>query len=117
MQDLLDHLSKDHPEGLILYISGSITITTIQIINRLEFKKGLKGKNELWESPEIILYLFCWIFPHVLMVDQFLQMKLSTEGWFFMGVLLLFGLTGRWGLEWLATIRTGKQIEKDELPK
>lgn len=125
LQDLLDHFfnSKDHLEGLFLYVCGSVTVTIVHIRNEKVFIEGLKGENKLFEAPEVILYLFCWIFPHVLMIDQFLQLKLSIEGWYFMGVLLLFGLTGRWGLQWLSSIRTGKDIKEedktktDELPK
>lgn len=116
IKDFLDHFlnSKDHLEGLFLYIFGAITVTIIQIRNEKQFIEGLKGKNKQFEAPEIILYIFCWLFPHMIMADQFLQFHLSIEGWYFMGILLLFGLTGRWGLEWLNSMRTGKVIEEQK---
>jgi hypothetical protein len=115
---LIDHLNQESSEGLILYFFGAITITIVHIKNEKDWVVGLKGSNGLWEAPEIALYIFFWIAPHVVMADAFLKLEPSTECWIFLGCLLLFALTGRWGLEWLLAFR-GKQstvstIEKTE---
>lgn len=105
--DLFNHLLSAHPDGIILYIGGSATLTWVQIAYRAEVTKGLKGTNGLWEAPEWIIYLFSWFFPHMIMADQFLGLKASESAWLFMSALLLFALTGRFGLEWLLAMKTG----------
>lgn len=113
IDSIIEHVVK-HPEGMVVYSAGAITFTWLQIYFRAEVIRGLKGPNKEWESPEWIVYLFSWLFPHVIMADQFLDMELSTEGWFFMMALLLFGIAGRFGLEWLLAMKTGKK--PDETP-
>lgn len=102
---LVDHLNQESSEGIILYFFGAITVTIVHLKFASQWVVGLKGDNKLWEAPEIALYLFFWIFPHVVMADSFLKMEPSTECWVFLGCLLLFSLTGRWGLEWLLAFR------------
>lgn len=102
---LIDHLNQESSEGIILYFFGAITVTIVHLKFASQWVVGLKGDNKLWEAPEIALYLFFWIFPHVVMADAFLKMEPSTECWVFLGCLLLFSLTGRWGLEWLLAFR------------
>jgi hypothetical protein len=91
---------------LVLYTLGSITITWVQLYHKKDVVIGLKGSNGLWESPEWIVYISTWIFPHMLMASGFLKMVFPVEAWIFMGGLIMFGLTGRWGLEWLLALRT-----------
>lgn len=102
-----DFFKQADPVGLLLYTMGTITVTTIQLVNRKEFIRGLKGDNGRFDSPEIVIYLFIWIFPHFLMADAWLSLKLSTEGYLFLTAMLLFTLTGRWGLEWLLKLKGG----------
>lgn len=109
IDNIIEHVIT-HPEGMLLYAAGATTFTAIQIYFRSEIVRGLKGKNGEWESPEWTVYLFCWLFPHVIMADQFLNMELSTEGWFFMAALLLFAIAGRFGLEWLLALKTGSKV-------
>lgn len=116
MDQILDTLLKlinnsRHLEGLILYCIGSISITIVHLKNLSEWKKGLKGDNGLWESPEITIYLWLWLFPHVIMSVLFLQYTPPTYFWYFMGACLLFSLLGRWGFEWLLSLRS-IQVEK-----
>jgi hypothetical protein len=98
---------KEHPEGMLLYIFGSTAITTVHVYYRAEFVSGLKGPNGHFEAPEICIYLFTHLFPHMIMADQFLGLLASNMCWYFMMVLLLFGLTGRFGLEWLLAFKNG----------
>lgn len=119
---IIEFFKEADPVGLFLYIMGTITVTIIEIFFFKEFTKGLKGENGEFETPEIIIYLFIWLFPHFLMADAFLSKPLSGYGYMFLGALLLFGLAGRWGLEWLIRMKSvfnGPIIteKKEEKPK
>lgn len=102
-----DHITPDHFEGMMLYIFGAISVTLVHLRNGSEWRTGLKGINGHWESPEVCIYLFSWIFPHMIMADQFLGLKASDFAWYFMLGLLAFALTGRFGLEWLLAFKSG----------
>lgn len=101
LNDFIKNLTPGHFEGMLLYVFGSISITRVHFVYAKEWTEGLKGDNKLWEAPEIVVYLFCWLYPHVIMASVFLEMKVETYVWYFMGAILLFSLTGRWGFEWL----------------
>ena len=90
-----------------MYICGSITMTWIQIYHKKDVVEGLKGDNGKWESPEWLVYLASWLFPQMIMASGFMNFTFPIEAWLFMGGLVLFGLTGRWGLEWLLSLRYG----------
>jgi len=111
--DFINNLTPGHFEGMLLYILGSISITRVHIIYAKEWTEGLKGMNKLWEAPEIVVYLFCWLYPHIIMASAFLNMKVEIEVWYFLGAILLFSLTGRWGLEALLSW-SGKLPDKKE---
>lgn len=103
-QKIIEHLSTGpHFIGLLLYISGAITMTLVQVRNGYDFKVGLKGKNGLWEAPEITVYLWLWLFPHFVMSITFLDFRPPDMVYYFMGAILLFALTGRWGIEYVLT--------------
>jgi hypothetical protein len=114
MEKILDHFLGDihHIEGWILYIAGAITITKVQIRYAKEYVQGLKGPNTLFEAPEILLHLFNFLWPHILMQQFFLVDTPSVYAWMFLAVLVLFGLTGRWGLEWLAAMKNGTSVKE-----
>jgi hypothetical protein len=111
----LENLTPGHFEGLLLYICGAITITWVQLHFKNQVVEGLKGENGKWEAPEWLVYISAWIFPHMIMANGFLGMSFSLEAWLLIGSLTMFGLTGRWGLEWLYSMKTGnKPTEKTE---
>lgn len=107
IESVITHVISVPPEGMLLYVCGAITVTWVQIANKAEVQRGLKGENGLWEAPEWIIYLFTWLFPHMVMADQFLGLKASDFAWWFMLGLLLFALTGRFGLQWLLAFKSG----------
>lgn len=118
LHKLLTHIVAEHPEGMLLYLFGALTITLIHLINSREWRIGLKGENKIWEAPEICIYLFTWLFPHMIMADQFLALKASDLCWYFMLGLLAFGLTGRFGLNWLLAFKNGQsKVTETDLPK
>lgn len=96
--------------GMLCYIFGSISMLYVDIRNQKEVTNGLKGTNGLWDAPEWIAYKASWVFPHMLMASGFLKMEFPTYAWMLMGGLILFALTGRWGLEWLASLRSGTPL-------
>jgi len=54
------------------------------------------------------------------MADAFLGYVMSDAAWIGIGFLFLYGFTGRWGLEWLSsmkgtTITTTSQSKKVEI--
>ncbi len=110
IKDFLNHFHSEHFEGMILYVFGAISITWVHLYNMKDWRIGLRGDNGKWESPEICIYLFSWIFPHTIMADQFLQLKASEWVWWFELGLLMFGLTGRFGLEWLLAFKNGSTV-------
>lgn len=116
LHNLLHHIVTEHPEGMLLYSLGAITVTIVHLVNVIEWRIGLKGKNGLWESPEICIYLFTWMFPHMIMADQFLGLKASDLCWYFMLGLLMFGLTGRFGLEWILAFKSGQRSVTTDPP-
>lgn len=116
--DFINHIATEHPEGILLYLFGSVTITWVHLVNRKEVIEGFKGANRMWETPEWTVYIFTFLFPHMIMADQFLGLKASDFAWWFMLSLLLFSLAGRWGLEWLLAFKNGtkapEEPKKDE---
>lgn len=102
-------------QGMLLFVCGTVVITTLHIIHWKHFIVGLKGENGLWESPEILTYLITWLLPEFLMADAWLGLKLSDAGYLILGEIVLFALMGRLGLEYMMTKRgttfTEKKIE------
>ncbi len=108
INNFFHHLeAAGHFEGMMLYIFGAITVTFVHIKFAKEWSAGLRGTNGLWDAPEICIYIFTYIYPHMIMADQFLGLKASDMAWYFMMGLLAFGLTGRFGLEWLLAFKNG----------
>lgn len=106
-KEFLQSITPGHLEGIVMYVCGSITMTWIQIYHKKDVVEGLKGDNGKWESPEWLVYLASWLFPQMIMASGFMKFTFPIEAWLFMGGLVLFGLTGRWGLEWLLSLRYG----------
>lgn len=102
----IDKLTPGHFEGLVMYVAGTITITWVHLHHKKEVVLGLKGSNGMWEAPEWIVYIATWIFPHMIMSSGFMNVKFPDWAWWLMTGLVAFGLTGRWGLEWLLAMKT-----------
>lgn len=80
-------------------------MTIIHLVFKKEWTAGLKGANGLWEGPEILSYLCFWIFPIMIFSSGFLQVNYPEWAWVLIMGFMLFGLTGRWGLEWLLAFK------------
>lgn len=109
-QEFLNAITPGHLEGIVMYICGSITMTWIQLHHKKDVVIGLKGDNGMWESPEWLVYQASWLFPQMIMASGFMNVNFPGEVWLFMGGIVMFGLTGRWGLEWLLSIRSGTNV-------
>ena len=118
IESVISHLLKITPEGMILYLCGAITMTWVQLAHRKEVIIGLKGENGLWEGPEWVLYVCTWLFPHMIMADVFLGLKSATDWpwWLILG-LVMYGLTGRFGLQWLLAFKSGSNKVEEDKPK
>jgi hypothetical protein len=103
----VSYLTPGHLEGLILFVGSTLIMTWVQIKFSDEWRAGLKGPNGYWEGPEILLYICFWLFPPMVLADIFLQLKASELVWYIFLACIFFGLTGRWGLEWLLAFKSG----------
>jgi len=105
--DLVDkyvtYLTPEHS----LFIASTLIMTGVHLFFRKEWTAGLKGVNGLWEGPEIVLYICLWLFPPMISASFFLQLKVEAIVWYVFVACLFFGLTGRFGLEWLLAFKSG----------
>lgn len=114
----ISYLTPGHAEGVILFLISSVIMTIVQIYFLKEWTEGLKGINRYWEGPEILLYVAIWMWPPMSFADIFLQLKASDIVWYMWGASLFFGLTGRFGLEWLLAFKSGaNQVTTTEIKK
>lgn len=103
----VSYLTPGHLEGLLLFIGSTFIMTGVHIYFLKEWREGLKGVNGYWEGPEILLYICLWLFPPMVSASFFLQLKVDDMVWWVFTACLFFGLTGRWGLEWLLAFKGG----------
>jgi hypothetical protein len=107
LDKFISYLSHDRVEGVVLFLLSTVIMLALQLYHLRQWTHGLKGDNDRWEGPEILLYILIWMFPPMIFAEIFLQMKLSeTVWWIYLG-LTAFCLVGRWGLEWLLAFKTG----------
>lgn len=113
-QRLIEALEKaitTNAQGMLLFVCGTIVMTFLHILHGKQLVVGLKGDNGLWESPEWLTYIVTWMLPEFLMADAWLGLRLSDAGYIILGELVLFGLMGRLGLEYMMSIR-GRTISE-----
>jgi len=105
MKELIANISPGQFEGILLYVIGALSSTIVKLHYRKNWSKGLMGANMTWESPEVLLVILFVFFDHIIMAHVFLKFEISDSVLWFLAGLFLYGFTGRWGLEWLASIR------------
>lgn len=115
LHHVFEHLAKEHLENLFFYFLSSIVMIAIMIKNDASFRNGLHGTNGLFEAPEIVTYIWVWLFPQVILAVLFLKYEPQEWFWLFMGICLLFALAGRDGIQMLFNWRGSKTtiIEKE----
>jgi hypothetical protein len=120
--DFFKHVIAEHPENVFFYLIGSTILTAVIVRNERVFRKGLEGANGLFEAPEIVIYLWVWLFPQSILAVLFLDLKPPDMFWFFMLGCLLFAFAGRDGvyalLNWRGvTMTKTTTTEKTEISK
>lgn len=113
----LTDLFVNHPEGMFLYTGGTLTIIVINLHYKKVWDDGAKGTNGMWDLPEILAVLFGrWLLPQMVLASYTLpEVAIVPEyAWWVTAFIIFFALTGRWGLEWLGTIKGTTVIKKEK---
>ena len=115
LHHLFEHIFKEHPEKIFFYFVSSVVMITIIVKNDKEIRTGLRGHNALLEAPEIVTYIWTYLFPQVILGVMFLELNPPEYLWWFMLFCLLFALSGREGIQMLFNWRGNKTtvIEKE----
>lgn len=112
--EFLTSLFVNYPEGMFLYTGGVLTITVVNIIYKKAWDEGAKGINGLWDMPEQMFVIYVrWIIPNMLIAAYCLPQVVSVTDALlvFASGFALYSLTGRWGLEWLSTMKNGGSVK------
>jgi hypothetical protein len=113
MIELIDSYFKylsNHPTMLNSIGLWTVSMTMVYIIlfkYRERMIAGMSGANNLWDSPEIIGYIVCWIFPPVLFYSAFFNVELPSWVWYFTAFCVAYTLGGKWLLEWVLAFKAG----------
>lgn len=105
-------MTPDHSIGLLLYMSGTITILLFDVFYIKKIIEDIRGIDG-WVSPEVVKILFILIFPHIIMADAWLGLGPSVEGWLFITIIAIFTIADRWGLMWLSSFKSRTSIAKE----
>lgn len=103
----------------VFWFISSVTILVVQLHYKKEWDKGAIGKNGIWDMPEQLLTKWGWIVPQCFVAAWFVPSvgkNVPDMAWWFVLAITAFGLTGRWGLEWLAKMK-GVDIKTTEEDK
>ena len=85
--------------AIILYIAHIALFFFLGKKYGNELIEGLKGENNKWDAPEIIIALWIVLFPAMLLSNLFLDYEISTPILASMDLILVFALGGRAYLE------------------
>lgn len=113
---MIDGLSNTEVIGLFLFILMNATLILALIMFRKDIVAGLKGKDILFEMPEVIVFIYLYVFPSAFIAAICVPsiVKIDIMGWMFMMLVTLFGLAGRFGLNFLLAFRAGKDRVEDK---
>lgn len=116
--EALKHTIAENPQGMLLFIMGSIMITILHLIYRKEVVTGFKGDDLKWQHTEWILYLFSWLFPYILIGNSCRVMVSPDWVWYFLGFILIYGLMGSKGIQAILAWKNGSTgVPPTEEPK
>ncbi len=103
-------LSNAEVIGLFLFLLMNFTLIGALVMFRKDIVAGLKGKDVLFEMPEVIVFIYLYVFPSIFIAACTVPsiVKIDIMGWMFMMLVVLFGLAGRFGLNFLLAFRAGK---------
>lgn len=57
-----------------------------------EMRRGLKGSDKLWQSPEGFVYIFLWILPGMVITSFCLKYDIDTKIMYIIETILLVAL-------------------------
>lgn len=101
-KDIWEELIKAiaaNPQGMLLFLLGSAVVTLIQLAYRKEVIRGYKGANGFMESQEWTMYVFSWVWPEIVMGAATGVMNPQDWVWYFLLIMMAYGLTGNKGVE------------------
>jgi hypothetical protein len=110
-------LTPGHFEGMLLYMISATVMEWVQWKFKTEVTHGFKGANGMWEAPEWIVYIAARILPHMILASGFLQVQFPEIAWYTIIGVIFFGLTGRFGLEWLLSFKNGSALPPNNPPQ
>lgn len=86
---VVDKFSPQFIEGWILFVLASAYIHfKVHYQHGDEIARGLKGENGMWEAPEVVIYIWMYLWPPVIMANLFLGITLGDQEWDFMKTIL-----------------------------
>lgn len=89
------------PEGLSQILAYILFFTVLGWFGVFSFRHGsgivddLKGSDKRWQPEEVIIIVWLFIFPVLVISDLFLNLEASDKVWYGMDLILLFALGGK----------------------
>lgn len=71
------------------------------IKNHKEFLAAIKGKDKILQVTEICIYVWVRLFPLVILVDLFLDYKISPQAWYSLDAIFFILIVGDLGHKYL----------------
>lgn len=87
--------------AIIIYIAHVVLFFFLGSLYGKDIIKGLKGKNNEWDAPEVIVALWVLVFIIVMLANLFLDFEVSSHLWYSMDLILISALGGRGLLEYI----------------
>ena len=87
--------------AIIIYIAHVVLFFYLGSLYGKDIIKGLKGENNEWDAPELIVALWVLFFIIVLLANLFLDFEVSSNLWYSMDLILISALGGRGLLEYI----------------
>src|SRR6478752_2834135 len=96
-----DYLSKNSNlvHGFLFFVLCNIVAWAVLYTNRERIIKGLSGENGLFQAGEIVIFITLWCTPPVIFFIVFFT-ELYIYVLYFMGIIELYALTGRYIFDW-----------------
>lgn len=93
--------------GFLFFMICNIVVWAVLYKYRERIIKGLEGENGLFQSGEIVIFISLWCTPPVLFYIVFFTEQ-YVYGLYFMGIIELYALTGRYIFDWALAVKNGK---------
>jgi len=87
--------------AIIIYIAHVVLFFFLGRLYGKDIIKGLKGENNEWDAPELIVALWVLVFIIVMLANLFLDFEVSSHLWYSMDLILISALGGRGLLEYI----------------